>query len=80
MTVEIHSRLANVIWGICNFLRGPYKRNELFMIPLMQQADSNCFFRLTAAPNRVIVTLTIPPTPLVRTAHQGGSSFLGGAL
>jgi type I restriction enzyme M protein len=28
MTVEIHSQLANFIWGICNLLRGPYKRNE----------------------------------------------------
>src|SRR5438552_7369039 len=28
MTVETHSQLANFIWGICNLLRGPYKRNE----------------------------------------------------
>jgi len=28
MTTETHSQLANFIWGICNLLRGPYKRNE----------------------------------------------------
>src|SRR5436309_9840625 len=28
MTVETHSQLASFIWGICNLLRGPYKRNE----------------------------------------------------
>src|SRR6266705_1401558 len=28
MTAETHSQLANFIWGICNLLRGPYKRNE----------------------------------------------------
>jgi len=28
MNAETHSQLANFIWGICNLLRGPYKRNE----------------------------------------------------
>src|SRR5437773_1029869 len=28
MTAETHGQLANFIWGICNLLRGPYKRNE----------------------------------------------------
>ncbi len=25
---ETHSQIASFIWGICNLLRGPYKRNE----------------------------------------------------
>lgn len=28
MNAETHSQLAGFIWGICNLLRGPYKRNE----------------------------------------------------
>jgi type I restriction enzyme M protein len=28
MTTETHSQVASFIWGICNLLRGPYKRNE----------------------------------------------------
>ena len=28
MNVQKHGELANFIWGICNLLRGPYKRNE----------------------------------------------------
>ncbi|MGJ8726651.1 MAG: type I restriction-modification system subunit M [Roseibacillus sp.] len=28
MPAENHSQIANFIWGICNLLRGPYKRNE----------------------------------------------------
>ena len=28
MNVRTHGELANFIWGICNLLRGPYKRNE----------------------------------------------------
>ena len=28
MTVKTHQELVNFIWGICNLLRGPYKRNE----------------------------------------------------
>ncbi|HET7231594.1 MAG TPA: class I SAM-dependent DNA methyltransferase [Longimicrobium sp.] len=28
MTVETHQQLANVIWSICDLLRGPYRRNE----------------------------------------------------
>ena len=28
MNVQTHGELANFIWGICNLLRGPYKRNE----------------------------------------------------
>ncbi len=28
MNVRTHTELANFIWGICNLLRGPYKRNE----------------------------------------------------
>ena len=28
MNLRTHADLANFIWGICNLLRGPYKRNE----------------------------------------------------
>lgn len=28
LNTETHRQLANDIWGICNLLRGPYKRNE----------------------------------------------------
>ena len=28
MNAQTHSELASFIWGICNLLRGPYKRNE----------------------------------------------------
>ncbi len=28
MNVRTHTELANCTWGICNLLRGPYKRNE----------------------------------------------------
>ncbi len=28
MNTQKHGELANFIWGICNLLRGPYKRNE----------------------------------------------------
>lgn len=28
MDTRTHADLANFIWGICNLLRGPYKRNE----------------------------------------------------
>ena len=28
MSTESHSQYASFIWGICNLLRGPYKRNE----------------------------------------------------
>lgn len=28
MSTETHSQIASFIWGICNLLRGPYKRNE----------------------------------------------------
>ena len=28
MNAQKHGELANFIWGICNLLRGPYKRNE----------------------------------------------------
>ena len=28
MNARTHAELAGFIWGICNLLRGPYKRNE----------------------------------------------------
>ena len=28
MTAATHRQLASFLWGICNLLRGPYKRNE----------------------------------------------------
>ncbi len=28
MNIRTHTELVNFIWGICNLLRGPYRRNE----------------------------------------------------
>ena len=28
MTESTHREMVNIIWDICNILRGPYKRNE----------------------------------------------------
>ena len=49
MTVEIHSQLANFIWGICNLLRGPYKRNEYrkVILPLTVLRRFDCLLAPT---------------------------------
>ena len=49
MTAETHSQLANFIWGICNLLRGPYKRNEYrkVILPLTVLRRFDCVLQET---------------------------------
>jgi type I restriction enzyme M protein len=51
MTAETHSQLANFIWGICNLLRGPYKRNEYrkVILPLTVLRRFDCLLAPTKA-------------------------------
>ena len=43
MNARTHGELASFIWGICNFLRGPYKRNEyrkaIFPLTVLRRFD-----------------------------------------
>src|SRR5437868_4855654 len=49
MTTETHSQLASFIWGICNLLRGPYKRNEYrkVILPLTVLRRFDCILAPT---------------------------------
>jgi type I restriction enzyme M protein len=49
MNGETHSQLANFIWGICNLLRGPYKRNEYrkVILPLTVLRRFDCLLAPT---------------------------------
>src|SRR5436190_7274584 len=49
MTAETHSQLASFIWGICNLLRGPYKRNEYrkVILPLTVLRRFDCLLEPT---------------------------------
>ncbi|MEX2430611.1 MAG: class I SAM-dependent DNA methyltransferase, partial [Dehalococcoidia bacterium] len=49
MNVETHSQLANLIWSICNLLRGPYKRNEYrkVILPLTVLRRFDCILAPT---------------------------------
>src|SRR6266542_3794659 len=51
MTTETHSQLASFIWGICNLLRGPYKRNEYrkVILPLTVLRRFDCLLAPTKA-------------------------------
>jgi len=53
MAMETHSQMANFIWGICNLLRGPYKRNEYrkVILPLTVLRRFDCIL----APTKVAV-------------------------
>jgi len=67
MNGETHGQLANFIWGVCNLLRGPYKRNEYrkVILPLTvlrrfecllsptRQAALEAFNSLKTKPERV---------------------------
>src|SRR5205823_4480431 len=46
-----HSQLASFIWGICNLLRGPYKRNEYrkVILPLTVLRRFDCLLASTKA-------------------------------
>jgi len=49
MSPETHSQMANFIWGICNLLRGPYKRNEYrkVILPLTVLRRFDCILEPT---------------------------------
>jgi len=49
MNTETHTQLANFIWGICNLLRGPYKRNEYrkVILPLTVLRRFDCILTPT---------------------------------
>jgi type I restriction enzyme M protein len=49
MSSETHSQLASFIWGICNLLRGPYKRNEYrkVILPLTVLRRFDCILAAT---------------------------------
>ncbi|MEO7424768.1 MAG: class I SAM-dependent DNA methyltransferase [Fibrobacteria bacterium] len=51
MSTESHSQIANFIWGICNLLRGPYKRNEYrrVILPLTVLKRFDCVLAPTKA-------------------------------
>lgn len=51
MSDETHSQLARFIWGICNLLRGPYKRNEYrkVILPLTVLRRFDCILAPTKA-------------------------------
>ncbi|MBC7943904.1 MAG: SAM-dependent DNA methyltransferase [Burkholderiales bacterium] len=51
MTGETHFQLANFIWGICDLLRGPYKRNEYrkVILPLTVLRRFDCLLLPTKA-------------------------------
>ncbi len=49
MNAQTHAELANFIWGICNLLRGPYKRNEYrkVILPLTVLRRFDCVLAAT---------------------------------
>jgi type I restriction enzyme M protein len=51
MSADNHSQIASFIWGICNLLRGPYKRNEYrkVILPLTVLRRFDCILALTKA-------------------------------
>jgi len=51
MTAETHAQIASFIWGICNLLRGPYKRNEYrkVILPLTVLRRFDCILAPTRA-------------------------------
>jgi type I restriction enzyme M protein len=51
MTADTHTQLASFIWGICNLLRGPYKRNEYrkVILPLTVLRRFDCLLAPTKA-------------------------------
>ena len=49
MTVQTHRHMADLIWEICNLLRGPYKRNEYrkVILPLTVLRRFDCILAPT---------------------------------
>ncbi|OGR34279.1 MAG: hypothetical protein A2051_11245 [Desulfovibrionales bacterium GWA2_65_9] len=58
MISETHAQLANFIWGICNLLSGPHKRNEYrkVILPLAVLRRFDCIL----VPTMVTRTDRIP--------------------
>ena len=56
MNAQTHNELANFIWGICNLLRGPFKRNEYrkVILPLTVLRRFDCIL----APTKEAVLVT----------------------
>ena len=80
MNVRTHAELATFIWGICNLLRGPYKRNEYrkVILPLTVLRRFDCLL----APTKSAVLDTLEanrrrePNVLDALLRQGsGRSF-----
>lgn len=49
MNAETHAQLVGFIWGLCNLLRGPYKRNEYrkVILPLTVLRRFDCLLAPT---------------------------------
>ena len=49
MNARTHGELAGFIWGVCNLLRGPYKRNEYrkVILPLTVLRRFDCVLEST---------------------------------
>ena len=49
MSPETHSQMVNFIWGVCDLLRGPYKRNEYrkVILPLTVLRRFDCILAPT---------------------------------
>ncbi len=62
MNVRTHADVANFIWGICNLLRGPYKRNEyrkvILPLTVLRRFDA----------------ILTPTKPAVLAAHEANRS------
>lgn len=73
MTPQTHSEIKNTIWGICNLLRGPYKRNEYrkVILPLTVLRRFDCILAPTKAPAlKEHAALKAKPESIIRSQLQ----------
>ena len=70
MNAQTHRQLADFIWGICNLLRGPYKRNEYrkVILPLTVLRRFDCVLAPTKQAVLAVHERTEGQIPSVR--HQ----------
>ena len=70
MNAQTHRQLADFIWGICNLLRGPYKRNEYrkVILPLTVLRRFDCVLAPTKQAVLAAAEKTKGQIPTVR--HQ----------
>ena len=69
MTAETHAQIASFIWGICNLLRGPYKRNEYrkVILPLTVLRRFDCVLAPTkAAVLKEHAAIKVKPENIIR--------------